>query len=252
MPGNYDMNDSAFTPALGRPELTDSYDRTIRFWTRENVWRTALLDQVAPNNGETILDVGCGTSTFAIMLKRAAPHARVVGLDPDPQILEIAAAKAKRCGARVEWQQGFARDAASFVGSIDKVVSSLVFHQVPLVEKRAGLAAMLTALRPGGDLHVADYARQGSSLMRFLFRHTVQRIDGVTDTQPNADGALETILEELSGSAVRARRIVPTMTGAIRVSRSGCLRAAVLGANDGVVFNANLIVLRARRVMRLS
>ena len=70
-----------------------------RLWTRENVWRTALLDQVAPNHGQTILDVGCGTGAFAIMLKRAAPHVRVMGLNPDPQILKIAAAKAKRCSS---------------------------------------------------------------------------------------------------------------------------------------------------------
>lgn len=209
------MQNVQFTPALGRPELTDSYDRVIRFWTRERVWRTAFLDRVAPRDGETILDVGCGTGTFAIMLKQAAPSARVIGLDPDPQILAIAAAKADRIGVDVEWRQGFARDAAVFDGAIDKVVSSLVFHQVPLAEKRAGLTAMLAAARPGGQVHVADYARQQSLLMRLLFRVTVQRMDGVTDTQPNVDGALEALLEELSGAAVQAGRIVPTMTGAI-------------------------------------
>ncbi len=209
------MDDAAFTPALGRPELTDSYDRAICLWTRENVWRTALLDQVAPRGGEVILDVGCGTGTFAIMLKQSAPEARIIGLDPDPKILAIAAAKAEHSGVEVEWRQGFARDAAAFSGSLDKAVSSLVFHQVPPAEKRAGLAAMLAAVSPAGDVHVADYAWQRSWLMRLLFRLTVQRIDGVTDTQPNADGALESILGELSGTAVQARRVVPTMTGAI-------------------------------------
>lgn len=209
------MSDAAFTPALGRPEFTGSYDRAIRLWTREDVWRAALLDQLAPSDGETILDVGCGTGTFAIMLKQAAPEARVIGLDPDPQILAIAAAKAARSGVDIEWRTGFARDAAGLAGSIDKAVSSLVFHQVPLAEKRAGLVAMLAALKPGGDLHVADYARQESSVMRLLFRLTVQRIDGLADTQPNADGALESMLQELSGTAVQARRVIPTITGAI-------------------------------------
>ena len=52
------MTDAAFTPALGRPEFTDDYDRAIRTWPRECVWRSALLAQVAPRHGETILDVG--------------------------------------------------------------------------------------------------------------------------------------------------------------------------------------------------
>lgn len=70
------MSDAAFTPALGRAHL-DDYDRAIRIWTRESVWRGALLRQVAPRSGETILDVGCGTGSFAVMLKQAAPGARV-------------------------------------------------------------------------------------------------------------------------------------------------------------------------------
>lgn len=155
------MNDTTFTPALGRSDLTDSYDKAIRLWTRENVWRTALLNQVAPRDGETILDIGCGTGTFAIMMKRAAPDAQVIGLDPDPQILRIAAAKAKQCGVDIDWRQGFARNAADFAGTNDKVVSSLVFHQVPVAEKRTGLAAALTALKPGG---AATSSRSSTSI----------------------------------------------------------------------------------------
>lgn len=45
--------------------------------------------------------------------------------------------KAEIAGVEIEWHSGFARDAANF-GQFDKVVSSLVFHQVPVEEKRAG------------------------------------------------------------------------------------------------------------------
>jgi hypothetical protein len=38
----------------------------------------------------------------------------------------------------------------------------LVFHQVPLSEKRAGLRAVHDALVPGGELHVADYGQPPS------------------------------------------------------------------------------------------
>ncbi len=71
-----------FAPALGHAALTPLYDAAISLMTCEGRWRRALLQQVAPRDGETILDVGCGTGTFALMLKRAAPNARVIGLDP--------------------------------------------------------------------------------------------------------------------------------------------------------------------------
>ena len=214
------MNDVPFTPALGRTSMTGAYDLAIRLLTRERRWRGALLRQVAPSPGETILDVGCGTGTFAMMLKRAAPEARIIGMDPDPQVLAIAADKAERAGLKIEWQRGFARDAAAFAGTLDKTVSSLVFHQVPIAGKREGIAAMFTAVRPGGEIHLADYARQQSWLMRTLFGLTVQRVDGLADTQPNADGALEAIFAAMSRSEEIAQTlVVPTPTGAISLFR---------------------------------
>lgn len=214
------MNNTAFTPALGSDRLTGAYDLAIRLLTRERRWRDALLAQVAPGSGETILDVGCGTGTLAIMLKRAAPGARVIGLDPDPEILAIAADKAKRAGVPIEWRQGFAKDAAAFAGAVDKAVSSLVFHQVPPAGKREGLAAMFAAVRPGGEVHIADYARQPGWLMRTMFRLTVQMVDGKADTQPNVDGALETELAALTGRPARPTLVVPTLTGAISLFRA--------------------------------
>jgi ubiquinone/menaquinone biosynthesis C-methylase UbiE len=222
------MTEMSFTPALGRTGLSGAYDLAIRLLTRERVWRNALLEQVGPRAGEAIVDVGCGTGTFAIMLKQASPRARIVGLDPDPDILAIAAAKAAAAGVEIEWRQGFANEAADLGTMFDKAVSSLVFHQAPLPMKRAGIYAMAAAVGPGGEVHIADYARQSSGLMRRLFRMTVQRIDGLTDTQLNADGALETIIGGFDVSAAQPTRIVPTPTGAIslfrHVSASGPVR----------------------------
>src|SRR5436309_2568356 len=89
----------------------------------------------------------------------------------------------------------------------DVVVTSLMFHQVPMAEKQAGRAAMYAALRPGGRLVIADYGRQ-RGLMRLLFRLTIQRLDGVADTQPNADGALPRLVRAAGFGNVReAKRI---------------------------------------------
>lgn len=209
------MAEKTFTPALGRSGLTGAYDLAVKLLTRERVWRAALLEQAAPRDGETIIDVGCGTGSFAILMKQRAPGARIVGLDPDPDVLARAKVKANREGVVIEWRQGFASDAAAWGECFDKAVSSLVFHQIPMTGKRSGIAAMLAALKPGGQLHITDYALQESPLMRSLFRLTVQCLDGVADTQPNADGAIEAILTEISGSSVIPQRVVPTLTGAI-------------------------------------
>ena len=136
-----------------------------------------------------------------------------MGLDPDPEALRIAAAKAAEAGVEVAWQSGFARDAANF-GQFDKVVSSLVFHQVPVEEKRAGLAAMFKAARPGGRVLIVDYAEQRSWLMRQAFK-IVQSADGRTNTQPNADGFIERELVRICGAPLTSAWALDTPTGAI-------------------------------------
>lgn len=212
------MNQMEFTPALGRPELTGAYDLAIRLLTRERRWRSVLLEQLAPRDGEAILDVGCGTGTLGLLVKKVAPGARVVGLDPDPAVLEIAAGKARGAGVEIEWRQGFARDADRLGGPFTKIVSSLVLHQVPMEEKRRGIEAMARAVVPGGEVHIADYARQRSKFMRTLFG-LVQRLDGAENTEPNARGAIEAILADLDPASRRPSGIVRTPTGEISLFR---------------------------------
>ena len=207
-----------YVPALGWSALTPLYDGVVRTLTRERTWRPAFVAQIAPKAGETILDVGCGTGSLAILLKHAAPGARVVGLDPDKDILARAAAKANAAGVEIEWRHGLADDAPIMGPAFDKTVSSLVFHQVPPAGKTAGIAAMLAATRPGGELHIADFARQRSPMMRTLFG-IVGRFDGRENTQANANGALERILGETSPAAAIPTRTFRTPLGEISLFR---------------------------------
>lgn len=208
------MADARFIPALGYPALTRAYDLAVRLTTRERVWRARLLDQLDPRDGEAILDVGCGTGTFAIMCKQRSPGARITGIDPDPDALAIAAGKAKRASVEVEWVRGYAHDAARYDGSFDKAVSSLLFHQVHSEDKEAGIGAMLKAVRLGGEIHIADYCRQPDRLMRNLFR-IIQSLDGHETTQPNADGMIERLLAGHAQAAVLPASVIRTPTGAI-------------------------------------
>lgn len=204
-----------FVPALGRPELTGLYDRAVALLTRERRWRTDLLRLVAPAPGETILDVGCGTGSFAVMVKRQCPTARVIGVDPDPAVLGIARAKAEKAGVAIEWFQAMGDELAETgLEPVDKVTSSLVLHQCPLAMKRAIVAAMHGMLRSGGTLFIADYGEQRGRLMRVLFRH-IQRLDGFENTQPNADGVLPDLFSAAGFTRVVEQQVISTPTGSI-------------------------------------
>jgi ubiquinone/menaquinone biosynthesis C-methylase UbiE len=197
------------------------YDFLVAVLARESRWRPALLRQIDPQNTDAIADIGCGTGTLIALIGRAVQPATLVGIDPDPAILERARRKAGRGGATAEFKLGYARDAAALLDGlrINKVVSSLVFHQVPMDEKRAGLAAMRAALVPGGELHVADYGLQRTPVMRMLFR-IVQKGDGFENTEPNAQGVLPELMTEVGFRGVEETAVVRTPTGSISLYRA--------------------------------
>ncbi|GAA2277986.1 hypothetical protein GCM10010149_21830 [Nonomuraea roseoviolacea subsp. roseoviolacea] len=211
------MSENTFTPALGRFAPTRFYDHVIAL-TRERLWRALAAMHVAPRPDDVIVDVGCGTGSLALLLARVEPRARIVGVDPDPEVLAAARRKADAAGVAVRWQAGMGDELVESLGaeSADTVVSSLVLHQCPVPVKRAVLASMAAVLRPGGKLVIADYGWQRTPLMRLAFG-LVQLADGKEDTQPNADGALPGLISDAGFRDVREAEVVPTATGSISV-----------------------------------
>lgn len=211
-----------FTPAAGCRALTPLYDGLVRMLAREEAWRSALVEQIAPVRDDVIVDLGCGTGSMLIRLATANSGACLMGVDPDPAILRLAHRKAAAAGVQLRLLSGFGRDAAGLFGGwgVTKLVSSLVLHQVPLAEKRAILAAAHDMLLPGGELHIADYGRQASPIMRVAFRLTVQMVDGVADTAPQATGILPDLIAEAGFAEMVETRAFDTPTGTIRLYKA--------------------------------
>jgi len=197
------------------------YDLLVVVLARAPRWRRALLAQIAPREGDVIADVGCGTGTQLVKIGRSARGVTLIGIDPDPHVLHRARRKSARAGVVVALTQGYARDSAEILRdrAVNKIVSSLVFHQVPLEEKVAGLAAMRAALVPGGELHVADYGLQRTPLMRRLFR-IVQAGDGYANTEPNARGVLPELMTRVGFRSVSETAVIATPTGSVSLYRA--------------------------------
>ena len=208
-----------FTPLLGKSFLTPLYDRAIGLFTREHLWRQRIVEELHLIPGDRVIDVGSGTGTLLKALMTDCPEAGLIGVEPDQEALALARRKFGAGADLVKWHNGFLESLELPAGwQPNKIVSSLVFHQVPLGEKRAILEQMHDLLQPGGMVLIADYMAQDSALMRKLFRATVQQLDGVEDTQPNADGILERQLAEIFTDAERLH-VFPTATGAISLWR---------------------------------
>lgn len=124
--------------------------------------RTADLAQLRP--GESVLDVGCGTGTLALVAKRRVGEAgRVAGIDPAPQMIARAGRKAARQGLSLDLQVGVIERLPFPDQSFDVVLSTLMMHHLPDDLKRQGLREIARVLKPGGRLLVVDAKRHSGA-----------------------------------------------------------------------------------------
>jgi SAM-dependent methyltransferase len=150
-------------------------------------WGPRMAEAAAIELGQYVLDVGCGTGALACAAaERVGPKGRVVGLDPNEQMLAVA----RRKPTGVTWQLGRAESLPFEDASFDAVVSqfALMFFE----SKPTAIAEMLRVLRPGGRLAIAVW-------------DTLDRVPGYL--------ALTELLRELFGSDVADAMHVPFALG---------------------------------------
>jgi ubiquinone/menaquinone biosynthesis C-methylase UbiE len=127
VPEDYERH---FVPAVARPLAEE------------------LVEQAAPQPGERVLDVACGTGVVTrLAAARVGAAGRVTGVDINPGMLAVARAGAPG-PARVEWIEGSAERLPVPDESYDVALCSL---GMPFVaDRRAALAQLRRVLVAGG------------------------------------------------------------------------------------------------------
>lgn len=125
------------------------YDGQHNFVTR---YGEDLLSLLAPQAGERILDVGCGTGHLTAAIAKAG--AAVVGMDSSAEML----AKARESYPDIEFRQA---DVTGFTVDepFDALFSNAVLHWVTAASDAA--RCMAQSLRPGGRL-VVEFGGKGN------------------------------------------------------------------------------------------
>ena len=203
-----------YVPALAFDALTFLYDPIVRVTTREWLFKRLLVEQAAIEAGHRMLDLGCGTATLTLEIKRLQPEAEVVGLDGDVRVLEIARRKAAAAGIDVVLDFGLSSELPYPDASFDRVLSSLLFHHLTRSQKSASLREVSRVLKPDGELHVADWGRARSVVARMLFV-PIQLLDGFETTLDNVRGMLPDLMAEAGFTAIDETRTVATMFGTL-------------------------------------
>jgi SAM-dependent methyltransferase len=208
-----------FIPALRFNALTSLYDPLLHWTLRESTFKRQLVRQVALQPEHRALDLGCGTATLTLLLKQSQPQAKVIGLDGDPHALRIARAKARAAAMDVAFDEGLTSALPYEAGDFDRVVSSLVFHHLSHEDKLRTLREALRVLRPGGQLHVADWGKAANVIMRAAF-FGVQLLDGFATTTENVQGALPTLFASAGFIDVQQTAHFATVFGSLALYRA--------------------------------
>jgi len=213
------MKQQSYIPALAYRSLTGLYDPLVRITTRERRFKAVLLQQARLRAGQQVLDLACGTATLTIAAKRMQPRADITGVDGDPDILARARVKAAKADAELKFDESLSQHLAYADSSFDVVLSSLFFHHLDRENKLATLSEVWRVLKPGAELHIADWGKAANPLMRVLFL-IVQMLDGFATTTDNVAGRLPEFLRASGFKEVEETQRFSTVLGTLALYRA--------------------------------
>ena len=206
-----------YVHALGFDALTRFYDAALRL-LGESRFRRALVAQARIEPSHRVLDLACGTATLTLLAKQEHPDAHIVGLDGDGKPLAIARRKIGEAGAAIPFQHGLSFALPYADDSFERILSCLFFHHLTTENKRRTFEEAFRVLRPGGELHVADWGRPQDVLMRVAF-FSVQLLDGFETTRDHRAGRLPDLMHDAGFEAVEETQHFNTLTGTLALYR---------------------------------
>jgi ubiquinone/menaquinone biosynthesis C-methylase UbiE len=212
-------SDESYLPALRFRALTPLFDGVVRWTMRERTFKARLLAQADLQRGHSVLDLGCGTGTLALMAKAHEPDAELIGLDADPEILVRARKKAVKDAVEIRFDEALSTEMPYEDQSFDRVLSTLFFHHLTTADKRRTSEEIARVLRPGGELHVADFGRPQDRLMALLIVQ-VRLFDGFEPTRDNVRGLLTSTFAAAGLVDVVERERLRTLLGTLSLYRA--------------------------------
>jgi S-adenosylmethionine-diacylgycerolhomoserine-N-methlytransferase len=182
------------------------YDLTRKYFL---LGRDRLLDDLAPRDGDAVLEVGCGTGRNLAVAAARYPTARLFGIDVSTEMLSSASASIARAGLAPQVRLAHA-DATCFdpqplfgIARFDRIFVSYSLSMIPQWE--AVIDHALSVLGPGGELHIVDFG--GQRRLPGVFRTLLRRWLAVFHVTPRDDleGALRTRAQARNALLIFAR-----------------------------------------------
>jgi SAM-dependent methyltransferase len=117
------------------------------------------------NEGEHVLDVGCGTGSLSFTIARTTRASKIVGIDPSVEFVEYA--RAHNQDPRVTFEVGDAQDLPYPDGFFDKCLALLIMSFVP--DAATAAREMRRVTRAGGVVATSMWDNTGGMQLHQIF-----------------------------------------------------------------------------------
>ena len=133
------------------------------------IWKNAMMDWLAPRDGQQLLDVAGGTGDIAFRFLDRAPRASVTVCDMTESMLVEGRkrAEAGRLADRLGWVTGDAMALPFADNSFDRYTISFGIRNVTRIPD--ALSEAFRVLRPGGRLMVLEFSQLPVPAMQWAY-----------------------------------------------------------------------------------
>src|SRR5512140_2377990 len=155
------MNDEDQAIKSQMEKIVPTYDSYMKKVTlgREAVLRKRTIDLALVKEGDSVLEVGCGTGTLTLAAKQqAGPAGKVCGIDIIPGMIDASRQKAAQAGQEITFEVGSMEKIPFPEDLFDVVLCSFMIFHMSEGTRQKGLAEIHRVLKPGGRLLVLDLA----------------------------------------------------------------------------------------------
>jgi ubiquinone/menaquinone biosynthesis C-methylase UbiE len=145
---------STETYVLG--QAPEAIQRLLKQGQLINPFMRRMLEEVGMSSGMNVLDLGCGPGDVSLIAAElVGKTGRVLGIDTNPAVLQLARARAHEAGfEHVSFQASDVRD-LDLDQEYDAIVGRLILMYLP--ERAEVLHRLAQRLRPGGVLAFQEY-----------------------------------------------------------------------------------------------
>ena len=184
-------------------------------------WAAPILDAAHVQEGDRLLDVGCGTGVLArAAVERVGKSGLVVGLDNNAAMLTVA----KGIAPEITWKEGAAEALPFEDASFDVVASQfgLMFF-----ERTPALREMMRVLKPGGRLVLSVWDRLENipayTILIAMLQHMVGQRAADTLRAPFVLGDLEKLKAVFDAAGIAPEIVTHAGTARYPSARSWVL-----------------------------